>query len=129
MRVFRVEHRSIKNYTTGHAAGPYGYFTEHDDISKVADTLANTHNSTNGHPGPYQDGLGDYVASDTVFGCPSYDITRQWFWGFLTRLRRVGFVASEYEVPAHYVRRGKSQRQLLFNIDKAQLVAHHALTK
>lgn len=110
---FESEFESLEIYD-----GPYTVDTNApgmDDINTLQDEICNSHSSTKSpnHPGAYID-MPNFSCNHYC-ACLSIKELTDWFKGYNTRLKKLGFSLVEYEVK-NYIE-SKSNRQCAFDCD------------
>lgn len=94
MLVYRVQHKDTDE-------GPYVG-------SKSVNQLCMNHNGRSFHDRP--SGCNDGIY-EGFFACPSMEALMEWFDGFMSKLRKCGFVIAVYDVDPMFVTMGKSGLQ------------------
>lgn len=129
MKVYRLEHGTIKSERVPLGAGPYcgmpyweecNYSPEY--VGAVSEMMAD-HNSKNGRPSPNMDPTLKRIWPTEACGMISEESLRAWFGRTLSKLIRAGFVIREYDVPDERVRVGSIGGQCVFGAWYATMVS------
>lgn len=108
--VYRYEHPETRK-------GPYN--------GDLADINAEHKGWESSHPSWQMDGMSSvaYAVGDRYYsGCDSLESLAAWFKGWEDKLTEAGYVIMGYEVPAEYVKKSMSGKQIAFDRSKARCI-------
>lgn len=122
MKVYRVQFKD--------GIGPYARSNRTHLVGDFVDELHTAHGwmgDIEAHPAGHDDIPNFYELDSTVlFGFKSLAQLYQWFDSFLHRIVAAGGEICEFDVDDEYVVEGKSNLQVVFNPEAAQLICKHS---
>ena len=119
MQVYRVEHPGTR---WGPYCNPFDWDSpEAENYFSVRWGLMGHHDNPNTHPRP-QVSMSHEMDLDERCGFDNLDSLLAWFDQVLDALEHLGFQVVEYDVPRDYVKGPDEHGQVVFPIDRAELV-------